>query len=121
MKITEQLDLFFGENISEIKTDKKKIERVPAGSPYWVMILNPDNDKEIIPKKRIEQGFEKSERVIKGKSVLISKSSIDELYATYRNYFYSENDCIEHIKQIKENEKSKSNKSGNRKNKSIKS
>ena len=110
MKITEQLDLFFGENISETKTDKKKIERVPAGSPYWVMILNPDNDKEIIPKKRIEQGFEKSERVIKNKSVLISKSSIDELYATYRNYFYSEQDCIDHIKGLKKNEKSKSNK-----------
>lgn len=110
MTITEQLDLFLGEDISNIKIGKKKIERVPAGSPYWVMVLNPENDKEIIPRKRIEQGFEKSERMVKGKTTLVSKSSIDETYSTYRNYFYSEQDCIDHIKGLKKNEKSKSNK-----------
>lgn len=58
MTITEELELFFGEYKPEIKKEKKKIERVPAGSPYWVMVLNPENKKEIIPRKRIEQGFE---------------------------------------------------------------
>lgn len=121
MTITEELELFFGEDKPEIKKEKKKIERVPAGSPYWVMILNPENENEIIPRKRIEQGFEELERMVKGKPTLISKNSIDETYATYRNYFYLEQDCIEHIKQLKENAKRKSDKPVRRTNKSAKS
>ena len=78
MKITEQLDLFFGENISEIKTDKKKIERVPAGSPYWVMILNPDNDKEIIPKKRIEQECESLKKEIQELDLTLKKAEAEK-------------------------------------------
>jgi len=120
MTITEELELFFGEDKPKIKKEKKKIERVPAGSPYWVMVLNPYNEKEIIPRKRFERGFEESERMVMGKSTLISKCSIDETYAAYGNYFYSEEDCIEHIKQLKENAKRKSDKSVRRTNKSVK-
>ena len=69
------------------------IPRVDKGCNYWVMVL--DNLNNIVPKQRIDQGV----YIVDNNP--ISYNRIDELYSSYRNYFYSEESCLNHINKIK--------------------
>ena len=109
MKQEEVISKLFGkrEQVDDKPKKKKEIvrkviipvKRVDVGQPYWVMKYDEEEHKNLIPAKRIDQGYEERE----GK--MITKNRHDALYAEVHNYFYSEEECVKAINTINEKQK----------------